>query len=189
MTARGNTTSVLATFAVCAVSTCVEQLSTPETGGYLAAGISAHVRLLQVERCWAVSTAGTVVDLRPSLEGVPPAPATFTPSANDRTHTTRATAVADRRMRPMQEVKGLEASVPLRSVQARIAWTQCVEENKYSLYIMGRFCSASSLCCYECHDNFRNLDTTRWNSWSDSRHADDDAAVQRILRPEPTFCL
>jgi hypothetical protein len=58
-----------------------------------------------VERCWAVSTAGTVVDLQPSLEGVPPAPATFTPSANDRTHTTRATAVADRRMRPMQEVR------------------------------------------------------------------------------------
>ena len=52
-----------------------------------------------------MSAAGTVVDLAPSLEGVPPAPATFTPAANDRTHTTRATAVADRRMRPMQEVR------------------------------------------------------------------------------------
>jgi len=58
-----------------------------------------------------VSTAGTVVDLQPSLEGVPPAPTTFTPAANDRTHTTRATAVADRRMRPMQEVSRLPSSL------------------------------------------------------------------------------
>ena len=65
----------------------------------------------QVVRCWAVSSAGTVVELQPSLEGVPPAPTTFTPAANDRTHTTRATAVADRRMRPMQEVRELRAGL------------------------------------------------------------------------------
>ena len=64
-----------------------------------------HVLRPQVERCWAVSAVGTVVELRASLEGVPPAPSTFTPAANDRTHTTRATAVADRRMRPMQEAR------------------------------------------------------------------------------------
>ena len=56
-----------------------------------------------MERCWLVTTAGGTVELAPSLEGMPPVAPTFTPAANDRTHTTRATANADRRARPMQE--------------------------------------------------------------------------------------
>ena len=61
-------------------------------------------RWMQVERCWLVTVGGAIVELAPSLEGMPPVAPTFTPAANDRTHTTRATANADRRARPMQEV-------------------------------------------------------------------------------------
>ena len=58
----------------------------------------------QVERCWLLTTSGEV-EMLPGLKGMPPVAPTFTPAAADRTHTTRATANADRRARPMQEVK------------------------------------------------------------------------------------
>lgn len=60
---------------------------------------------LQVERCWLLTAGGGSVELAPSLKGMPSVAPTFTPAANDRTHTTRATANADRRARPMQEVR------------------------------------------------------------------------------------
>ena len=86
----------------------------------------------QVERCWLLTTSGEV-EMLPGPKGMPPVAPTFTPAAADRTHTTRATANADRRARPMQEVELCPCAPPT------------------SLIILGFYLHSSVWCCIDKH--------------------------------------